>query len=108
VADISAQHAEVDENVSGSVGCSPNLGRKLAHDQELEPKAVHGYRWLFGPTYPYVGSYHAVSGSLDPAEAVALLDSLHLPADTDHLLQLYAVLLRGRREPLQDPTAWRA
>jgi hypothetical protein len=56
---------------------------------------VHGYRWLFGPTYPYVGSYHAVSGSLDPAEAVALLDSLHLPADTDHLLQLYAVLLRG-------------
>ena len=31
---------------------------------------------LFGPTYPYVGSHHTVSGSLDPADALALLDSV--------------------------------
>jgi hypothetical protein len=69
---------------------------------------VHGYRRLFGPTYPYVGSHRTVSGRLDTADAPALLASLHLPADTEHLLQLCAVLLRGRREPIQDPTAWRA
>ena len=55
-----------------------------------------------------LGSYHAVSGSLDPAEALALLDSLHLPADTEHLPQLRAVLRNGVANHYKDPAAWRA
>lgn len=57
-----------------------------------------------------LGSYHAVSGSLDPTEALALalLDSLHLPADTEHLPQLRAVLRKGVANHYNDPTAWRA
>jgi hypothetical protein len=55
-----------------------------------------------------LGSYHAVSGSLDPTEALALLDSLHLPADTEHLAQLHAVLRKGVANHYQDPAAWRA
>jgi hypothetical protein len=39
-----------------------------------------------------LGSHHAVSGSLDPAEALVLLDSLHLSADTEHLARLRAIL----------------
>ena len=53
-------------------------------------------------------SYHAVSGSLDPVEALALLDSLHLPADTEHLPELRAVLRKGVANHYKDPTAWRA
>jgi len=53
-----------------------------------------------------LGSYHAVSGSLDPAEALALLDSLHLPADTEHLPQLRAVLRKGAANHYKDPAAW--
>ncbi|MDI6102123.1 hypothetical protein QLQ12_26240 [Actinoplanes sp. NEAU-A12] len=53
-----------------------------------------------------LGSYHAVSGSLDPAEAEALLDSLHLPADTEHLPQLRAVLREGVANHYTDPAAW--
>jgi cytochrome c-type biogenesis protein CcmH/NrfG len=52
-------------------------------------------------------SYHAVSGSLDPAEALALLDSLHLPADTEHLPQLRAALREGVANHYKDPAAWR-
>jgi hypothetical protein len=55
-----------------------------------------------------LGSYHAVSGSLDPAEALTLLDGLHLPADTEHLPQLRAVLRKGVANHYQDPVAWRA
>jgi hypothetical protein len=55
-----------------------------------------------------LGSYHAVSGGLDPAEALALLDSLHLPADTEHLPQLRAVLCKGVANHYEDPAAWRA
>jgi hypothetical protein len=55
-----------------------------------------------------LGSYHAVSGSLDPAEALALLDDLRLPADTAHLPRLRAVLRKGVANHYQDPAAWRA
>lgn len=55
-----------------------------------------------------VGSYHAVYGSLDPAEALALLDSLHLSADTEHLPQLDAALRRGIANHYNDPTTKRA
>jgi hypothetical protein len=55
-----------------------------------------------------LGSYHAVLGSLDPAEALTLLDSLHLPADTEHLSQLRAVLRKGVANHYQDLAAWRA
>ena len=56
-----------------------------------------------------LGSYHDVSGSLDPAEALALalLDSLHLPAGTEHLPQLRAVLRKGVANHYKDPAAWR-
>jgi hypothetical protein len=52
--------------------------------------------------------HHAVSGSLDPAEALALLDDLRLPADTAHLPRLRAVLRKGVANHYQDPAAWRA
>lgn len=55
-----------------------------------------------------LGSYHAVGGSLDPAEALTLLDSLHLPADTEDLHQLYAVLRNGVANHYKDPAAWRS
>jgi hypothetical protein len=53
-----------------------------------------------------LGGYHAVSGSLDPAEALALLDSLHLPAGTEHLPELRAVLRAGVANHYKNPTAW--
>lgn len=55
-----------------------------------------------------LGSYHAVYGDLEPAEALALLDSLDLPADIEHLSQLRKVLRRGVANHYTDPTAWRA
>ncbi|GIE31871.1 hypothetical protein Ait01nite_049160 [Actinoplanes italicus] len=55
-----------------------------------------------------LGSYHAASGRLDPPEALTLLDSLHLPADTEHLPQLAAVLRKGVAKHYENPTAWRA
>jgi hypothetical protein len=55
-----------------------------------------------------LGSYHAVSGSLDSAEALAVLDRLQLPADTEHLPQLRAVLRKGVANHYKDPAAWRA
>ncbi|MEV6349896.1 hypothetical protein [Actinoplanes sp. NPDC051851] len=53
-----------------------------------------------------LGCYHSVSGSLDPAEALSLLDSLHLPAETEQLPQLCAVLRKGVANHYTDPTAW--
>ncbi|GHJ47420.1 hypothetical protein Cs7R123_47620 [Catellatospora sp. TT07R-123] len=53
-----------------------------------------------------LGSYHAVYGSLDPAEALTMLESLHLPADTEHLPQLHAVLRNGVANHYKDPAAW--
>jgi len=53
-----------------------------------------------------LGSYHAVSGSLDPAQALVLLDSLDLPGDTEHLPQLRAVLRKGVANHYKDPAAW--
>jgi hypothetical protein len=55
-----------------------------------------------------LSSYHVVYGSLDPPEALALLDSLHLPADTEHLPQLRAVLRKGVANHYKDTAAWRA
>lgn len=55
-----------------------------------------------------LGSYHAVSGSLDPAEALTLLDSLHLPTNTEHLPQLRAVLRNSVANHYKNPTAWQA
>lgn len=55
-----------------------------------------------------LGSYHAVRGSLDPAEALAVLDGLHLAAGTEHLPRLGAVLRKGVANHYSDPTAWRA
>ncbi len=51
-------------------------------------------------------SYHAVSGSLDPAEALRLLDSLHLPADNEHLPQLRTDLRKGVENYYENPAPW--
>lgn len=55
-----------------------------------------------------LGSYHTISGSLDPPEALALLAGLHLPAETEHLPQIRAVLRQGIANHYKDPTACRA
>ena len=72
---------------SGSVDWDDkrDIYRAAATVTELRPAVFHAL----------LGSYHAVSGSLDPAEALILLDRLHLPADTKHLPRLRAVLYRG-------------
>jgi hypothetical protein len=55
-----------------------------------------------------LGGYHAVYGSLDPAEALTLLEGLHLSADTEHLPRLRTVLRAGVANHYKRPTAWRA
>ncbi|MEU4620687.1 hypothetical protein AB0G04_12015 [Actinoplanes sp. NPDC023801] len=55
-----------------------------------------------------LGSYHGVYGSLDPDDALVLLDSLHLPADTEHLPRLRAVLRNGVANHYKNPAAWQA
>ncbi|GAA4606222.1 hypothetical protein BJY16_005717 [Actinoplanes octamycinicus] len=85
---------------SGTVGWADkrDVYRAAATVAELRPAV---FRAL-------LGSYHAVSGRLDPDGALALLDSLQLPADTEHLPRLVAVLREGVANHYQDPTAWQA
>jgi hypothetical protein len=52
-----------------------------------------------------LGGYHAVSGSLDPAEAMVLLESLCLSAETEHLSQLRTDLRKGVTNHYEDPAA---
>ncbi|WP_430498473.1 hypothetical protein ACQRWP_26155 [Micromonospora trifolii] len=51
-------------------------------------------------------SYHDVYGDLEPVPALALLDSLQLPADTPHLAPLRAVLAAGARSHYRHPHLW--
>lgn len=55
-----------------------------------------------------LGGYHAVYGDLHPAEALTLLESLRLPADTENLAQLQRVLREGARNHRDDPALWDA
>ncbi|MGW2819107.1 hypothetical protein [Streptomyces sp. NPDC001415] len=52
-----------------------------------------------------LASYHDVYGDLEPAAALALLDQLDLPANTQHLAELRYVLAAGH-ENHHSPRAW--
>ncbi|MFG1888049.1 hypothetical protein ACGFIR_09270 [Micromonospora sp. NPDC049051] len=51
-------------------------------------------------------SYHDVYGDLEPGPALALLNRLHLPADTEHLSPLRAVRETGARNHHRHPDLW--
>lgn len=53
-------------------------------------------------------AYHAVYGDLRPADALDLLQRLNLPAGTEGLDQLRAVLRRGARNHYDEPALWNA
>ncbi|MEU0561276.1 hypothetical protein [Dactylosporangium sp. NPDC006015] len=52
--------------------------------------------------------YHELYGDLQPADALTLLERLHLPADTEHLSQLRTVLAKGAKNHRDDPALWNA
>ncbi|AWZ06316.1 MULTISPECIES: hypothetical protein [unclassified Streptomyces] len=54
-----------------------------------------------------LGSYHDLYGNLEPAAALALLDSLRLPPATAHLAALRTVLAAGHVNHRHAPDAWR-
>ncbi len=53
-----------------------------------------------------LASYHDVYGDLEPMAALALLECLHLPADTEDLAPLRAVLETGARNHYRHPDLW--
>ncbi|GCD41170.1 hypothetical protein [Streptomyces paromomycinus] len=53
-----------------------------------------------------LGSYHDLYGDLEPRAALALLDQLDLPAATEHLAPLRAVLTAGHQNHYRAPDAW--
>jgi hypothetical protein len=55
-----------------------------------------------------LASYHDIYGDLEPRAALALLNRLELPTDTEHLARLRTVLAAGSVNHYRDPGAWRA
>ncbi|MGW4705539.1 hypothetical protein [Streptomyces sp. NPDC004285] len=53
-----------------------------------------------------LASFHDVYGDLEPAAALALLDRLDLPTDTQHLAELHHVLAAGHENHYRSPGAW--
>lgn len=53
-----------------------------------------------------LAGYHDLYGGLEPAPALALLDRLRLPPDTEHLAPLRRVLAEGHRNHFRGPDAW--
>lgn len=53
-----------------------------------------------------LASFHDVYGDLEPAAALALLDQLDLPANTQHLAELRHVLAAGHKNHYRSPGAW--
>ncbi|ULR51349.1 hypothetical protein [Streptomyces deccanensis] len=51
-------------------------------------------------------SFHDLSGDLEPAAALALLDRLELPTNTRHLAELRHVLAAGHKNHHRSPRAW--
>ncbi|MFD3555115.1 hypothetical protein ACFWWA_23930 [Streptomyces goshikiensis] len=51
-------------------------------------------------------SFHDVYGDLEPAAALALLNQLDLPADTQHVAELRHVLAAGHENHYRSPGAW--
>ncbi len=50
--------------------------------------------------------FHDLYGDLEPAAALALLDRLELPADTEHLTELRHVLAAWHKNHYRSPDAW--
>ncbi|MCX4632296.1 hypothetical protein [Streptomyces sp. NBC_01443] len=50
--------------------------------------------------------FHDVYGDLEPGAALALLDRLDLPADTEHRAELRHVLAAGHNNHYRSPSAW--
>jgi hypothetical protein len=55
-----------------------------------------------------LASYHDICGDLEPPAALALLNRLDLPSNTEHLASLREVLRAGSVNYYRDPGAWRA
>ncbi|MEI5009143.1 hypothetical protein RB196_19275 [Streptomyces sp. PmtA] len=53
-----------------------------------------------------LASFHDVYGDLEPAAALALLDQLDLPPNTQQLAQLRHVLAAGHKNRYRSPGAW--
>ncbi|MFI6149680.1 hypothetical protein [Streptomyces sp. NPDC051109] len=51
-------------------------------------------------------SFHDVYGDLEPVAALALLDRLDLPTNTQHLAELRHVLAAGHKNHYRSPGAW--
>ncbi|WP_412539642.1 hypothetical protein R8Z50_27910 [Longispora sp. K20-0274] len=63
---------------------------------ELHPAVFHSL----------LAGYHSVSGDLRPIEALALLERLQLPADTEHLARLRTALSTGAKNHYDNPALW--
>jgi hypothetical protein len=72
--------------------------RAAASVVELHPAVFRGL----------LSGYHAVYGDLQPAEALTLLETMRLPADTEGFTQLRTVLRNGAKNHHDDPTLWNA
>ncbi|MEU8756669.1 hypothetical protein AB0C88_39930 [Streptomyces chartreusis] len=70
--------------------------RTAVQSPALRPALFRGLR----------ASFHDVYGDLDPAAALALLDQLDLPANTQHLAELRHVLAAGHKNHYRSPGAW--
>ncbi|MFE5881525.1 hypothetical protein [Streptomyces hydrogenans] len=53
-----------------------------------------------------LASFHDVYGDLEPAAALAILDQLDLPPNTQYLAQLRHVLAAGHKNHYRSPGAW--
>ncbi|MFG3182110.1 hypothetical protein [Streptomyces nigra] len=53
-----------------------------------------------------LASFHDVYGDLEPTAALAILDQLDLPPNTQHLAQLRHVLAAGHKNRYRSPGAW--
>ncbi|WP_327676918.1 hypothetical protein [Streptomyces sp. NBC_00467] len=63
---------------------------------DLHPALFRGLR----------ASFHDVYGDLEPAAALALLDQLDLPPNTQHRAELRQVLAAGHKNHYRSPGAW--
>ncbi|MGW4466219.1 hypothetical protein [Micromonospora sp. NPDC004704] len=70
--------------------------RAAATVVELHPAVLHAL----------LAGSHAVYGDLQPAEALTLLEQLHLPAEAEGLAQLRTALRKGTKSHYDDPGPW--
>lgn len=84
--------------VSGPV---PWAVKYRAYETAARVPGLHGA--LF---HALLAGYHDVYGDLEPGAALALLRRLDLPAGTEHVAELTAVLEAGHRNHRAAPEAW--